>query len=140
MKYLMLDPIGSLVNELIDSELDWPFSARKVQPVKFSSAEDSENYYVRAELPGFNEQELNVSTRGNRITISGKHEIKEESEVDNLFRSTMSSFEKTYILPQDIISDSVRAEYKSGILVVTLQKRKSTAPELKSIPIKSLSA
>lgn len=106
-------------------------------PNKMLVEEDNENYFIKAIVPGFDEKEMNVSVRNNRITVSGKKEKNGSTKKDR-FYSEYSSFEKSYSLPQDIIIDNISAEYKAGVLLVILPKRKITLPETKNITIKYL--
>ncbi len=109
--------------------------ARVRNTVEMTVSEDAKNYYVRAVVPGFKEDELCVTSTGNRLTVSGKREVT--SEGVDLFASERESFERTFSIPRDAVSDDVSAESNNGILVVSIPKRKAVVPETKRIPIKS---
>lgn len=80
---------------------------------------------VRAEIPGFEREELDVSVTDGAVTIKGEHreETKEEGE---FFHSEIShgSFSRTVALPSEIDADKAEASFKNGVLELTLPKLK----------------
>lgn len=100
----------------------------------FSKNENS--YVLRVVSPGFEEKELQVHVNRNVLTVSGKHERKEESK-DKHFVMESTSFERSYTLPLDAVTDQITAEYKAGVLVVTIPRSTKTAEERKQIVIKT---
>jgi len=101
--------------------------------------EESKNYLkIKAEIPGIDEKNLNVSLDNHILTISG--EKKEESEKkDEKNRYIVSerrfgSFSRSIKVPEDIKVDAIKAEYKNGILDLFLPKDETKAP--KKIDIK----
>lgn len=118
-----------MMDELLRDDI---WSAR--DPIAMTVSEDTKSYYVRAVVPGFKEEELAVSSTGNRLTISGKREVT--SETKNLFASEHESFERSFSIPRDAIAEEVTAKANNGILVVDIPKRKPVVPETRQIPIK----
>jgi HSP20 family protein len=90
---------------------------------------------VRAEIPGVEKKDLEVSMTDTTVTIKGctSHEAKEEK--GNYFRSEISrgSFSRTIGLPSDVDSDKAKAVFKDGILELTIPKVEKA--KRKSIPI-----
>jgi HSP20 family protein len=91
---------------------------------------------VKAELPGVNKKDLDISMTEDSVTIKGitRHEEKEEKE--NYYRSEISrgEFARTVALPAEVDSDKARASFKDGILELVLpktraRKRRSIAVE-----------
>ncbi len=115
-------------------------SLAKSQVEISSDIEDNENYYLRALVPGFEEKELSVACKGRVLTLTGKHE--KPADAKNLFASDIASFEKKYVLPPDVVTDSISAEYRCGILVITVPKNRNTiaSQDRKLIPIKTSGA
>jgi HSP20 family protein len=73
---------------------------------------------IRADLPGVEPQNVDVSVTGNTLTISGSREAtKEEKERDYMYREmSYGSFERTMPLPAGIDRDSIKASYNNGVL------------------------
>jgi HSP20 family protein len=99
--------------------------------------QDEEHFYVRAEIPGVNADDLKISTTKNRLSLSGRREIQPESERASYHRREREggAFNRTVTLPSEFDSERVQASYVDGILTVTLPR----APEQKprQIPVKT---
>jgi HSP20 family protein len=126
----------SLLDELFDTSWNPIGYFKTTLGYQASTAEDSKNYYIEAIVPGFSEDEVKISVQGDRLTLTGKKEVMSESS--QLYSATFTSFEKSYMLPKDVLSEELTAEYKSGILTLTIPKIKNKKPDLKEIKIKSL--
>ena len=96
---------------------------------------EPESYQVQVVAPGYDEKELNVTVKGRTLQISGKHE---KSSEDKGIYSQLSSFEHSWSLPEDVVAEHIDAEYKSGILTLSLPRKRAPAIEAKTIPIKAL--
>jgi len=82
---------------------------------------------VRAEIPGVKKEDLEVSLSDNRLTIKGstKHEETTEEEGEYTHRElSRGSFSRTVTLPSDVDGEKARAEFKDGVLEMTLPKQK----------------
>ncbi|HOQ82523.1 MAG TPA: Hsp20/alpha crystallin family protein [bacterium] len=93
-----------------------------------------ENLVVKAEVPGFDKKDINISLTGDTITISGKmQEGKEEKKAQYLYRERVSgSFTRSFTLPVPVDREKVKATCKDGVLEIILPK----AEEAKTKEIK----
>jgi HSP20 family protein len=100
-------------------------------------AETEKTVTVRAEVPGVDPNEIDITVTGDRLTISGeKKETSERKEKDYFHReSRYGSFSRTVQLPAGVDPQQVSAEYDSGVLTVTLQKTPGAVA--KKIPVKT---
>ena len=93
--------------------------------------ETKDQVVVKAELPGFKAEDINVSVLGNTLTITGQR--KQESEVaeGQYYRRELASgtFQRQVELPQTVNTDALKATYKNGILELTFPKREETKPK-----------
>jgi len=113
---------------------DWLKAESEIlHPVHMVIAETEEVLTVKAEVPGFTAKELDIRVEGNRLTISGKHEFKEESRKGKTIYSEQCANEifRTVALPVDVEGTKVTATLKDGILNLELPK----APHAMSIRI-----
>lgn len=86
---------------------------------------DRENeVLVRAEAPGVDKDDLDVSLSENSVTIKGKTSHEEKEEKGDYFRSEISSgsFSRTMSLPADVDTDKAKAVFKDGLLELTIPK------------------
>jgi HSP20 family protein len=94
--------------------------------------EDSDNLYIEALTPGVDAQTLNVTVQQNRLTVSGeKTRISPDVTPEAFHRSERASgkFVRTFDLPMEIDSEAIHAEYKNGLLILTLPKAENTKPK-----------
>jgi HSP20 family protein len=124
---LFLDFIGD--NSLADFIVK-PLYSRYL-PIRLSVdlIENSSAYIVTAELPGVNKEDIEVSVQGNTVTISC--EIKNDSEEkkdDRIVKSERYYGFVSRTLQLDLEVDSLKteAQYKDGILTLTLPKLNDT--------------
>jgi len=96
----------------------------------FEVKETPEGYAFRADLPGIKEKDLEISTTGNRLTISGSREAEKKNESDKYFvyECSYGSFTGSFTLPEGIDTDKIVAELKDGVLRVLVPKRPEVQP------------
>lgn len=86
----------------------------------------NDQLYVEAELPGFELDQLEILvTGGNQLTIKGERKQPEvpSGGVWHRRERTFGTFERTLELPQHVDADKVTAEFKQGVLTISLPKR-----------------
>lgn len=89
-------------------------------------SESADAVSVRAEIPGIDPDDVDVTVTGDSITIAGeKKDCTEERSEEHYHRSEScyGSFRRTIRLPIAIDSEQVKAEYKNGVLTIRMQKR-----------------
>ena len=81
---------------------------------------------VKAELPGVDKKDLDISMTDNTVTIKGSTSHEEKEEKGDYYRSEMSrgSYSRTLALPSDVEADKAKAKFKDGVLELTLPKLK----------------
>ena len=126
-------PINSVFDDFLVPTI-WNdfFSAGLVQRNLFADVwEDSDNVYIKMAMPGVNKDDIKVEITGDTVSISGhvKEEDKEEGKNKYYFRSLERSFEQTFNLPTLVDSEKSTAEYKDGILMLTLPKSEQVKPK-----------
>jgi HSP20 family protein len=92
--------------------------------------EDQENAYVRAELPGFNREDLNVEVVEGYLNIEGSRKTKRDGEDQESIRCSRS-----ISLPDEVQADRVSATYENGVLTVTLPKKEEAKPRKISVAV-----
>jgi len=94
--------------------------------IKLDVAEEDKAYTVKAEIPGVKKEDIQVSIEGNQVSISAeiKHE-KEEEEGKKLLRSERYYGQqcRSFSLAHDIDQAKAEAEYRDGVLHLTLPKK-----------------
>lgn len=83
---------------------------------------------VKAEIPGVESEELNVSVDDDLLTISGEKRQENEVKEKDYYRleRVFGRFERTIRLPQAVKAEGARATYKNGVLKIELPKSEET--------------
>jgi HSP20 family protein len=103
--------------------------------------EGNETYLVEAELPGYDENDIQVQVEGNTLTIASKKEEastrdvspKEDKKGEDRFlirERRSSSFRRSFTLPEDADTESISAVFRNGLLNLEIKKRAGTQKRL----------
>lgn len=99
--------------------------------------ETDSDYLIKVDLPGLQASDLNVQVSDNILTISGerKYEKKEDLNDDKTGKETPhyieryhGTFSRSVVLPAPVKQDKIDAQYKDGVLSVTLPKAETAKP------------
>jgi HSP20 family protein len=92
--------------------------------------EDQNNYYVRAELPGIQSEQLDIKVSERNLTISGERKIPTEGENVKYHRREREAgkFSKVLALPGQINAEQISAKLTHGVLTVTVPKAEAQKP------------
>jgi len=87
-------------------------------------SETKDDFVVKAELPGLEAKDVNVSISGNVLTIKGEKKAEEEEKDEHYHRVERysGSFQRVFQLPSGVKADKVEASFDKGVLKVTLPK------------------
>jgi HSP20 family protein len=93
--------------------------------------EDKDNFYVKAELPGMKKEDVELSLHEGSLSISGERKQETKVEEAEVYRAErfFGRFERIVSLPTPVAVDRVKAEYKDGLLTVTLPKTEEAKPK-----------
>jgi len=105
---------------------------------RFEVKETKDVYVFRADLPGVEEKDIELTMTGNRLTISGKREAEahKEDETWYAYERSYGTFSRTFTLPEGADLEHSEAELKSGVLTVSVPKKPEHQP--KKISLKSI--
>jgi HSP20 family protein len=92
--------------------------------------EETNNYYVRAELPGMKSDELDIQVTAKGISISGERKIPVEGNNVKYHRREREAgtFSRSINLPGEIDVNKVEASMENGVLKVTIPKSETAKP------------
>lgn len=102
----------------------------------FDISENEKEYLVTAELPGMEVKDIDVTLSDGILTVKGekKREHEEKGKDYHRIERRYGSFHRSFSIPGKIKTDGVDANYKDGILRLTLPKTEET--ETKKIEVK----
>ncbi|MCA9677003.1 MAG: Hsp20/alpha crystallin family protein [Myxococcales bacterium] len=101
----------------------------------FEVRENADAYVFRADVPGIQEKDIEVTLTGDRLRITGKREHEEETKGDTIYtyERSFGSFSRAFTLPAGIDAEHCRSELKDGVLTLVVPKRPEA--QAKKIPI-----
>jgi HSP20 family protein len=116
----------------------WPRESSLAMPA-VDVAETDKSYEITAELPGMDEKNVEVKVADGVLTIKGeKREDKEEKNKDYyLSERNFGSFQRSFQIPSGVDSEKIEANFKNGVLAVTLPKSADAQKGAKKIAVKA---
>jgi HSP20 family protein len=118
------------------------FGRPEYSPKSWSPAvnvsEDEGAYRISAELPAVSGEDVKVVVRDGVLTLKGERKV--ETKTDglkyHLVERSHGSFQRSFTLPKDANGEKVTAEFKNGVLLVTVPKREEVKPREIEVKVK----
>lgn len=109
----------------LSSELDFDFRP------SVDIMEDEKAVYVKADIAGVNPDDIKLSLDNNVLRISGERKLEKTDEKEGYHRveRAYGSFSRSFVLPDNVENEGIDANYKDGVLTVTLPKRADAQPK-----------
>ncbi len=139
IKWSHLPTISSMQNEM-NRMLDRFFrggelsdfgveSGTWIPPIDLSETNDK--FTIKAEIPGIDPKEIDISVNNNTLLIKGEKKEEKEEKGKNFYRMERryGSFSRSIDLPASVDTNKVSAEYKNGVLEINLQKKEEVKPK-----------
>ena len=132
--------LQSDINRLFDAFMS-PLDTTKTRAVmspKLDVAELKDKFEIKAELPGMDEKDIELSLDDGLLTISGekKAETEEKDKGYYLKECSYGTFSRSIRLPDNIADDKIEAKFKKGVLTIDLPKKEVIPPKSRKIAIK----
>ena len=116
-----------------------PYEAEQVSNRAWAPAVDiretDDEVTLFVDLPGMKKDDVDLTLENNLLTISGERKFESEETNDSYHRIERSygSFTRSFTLNQNVQTDKVEANFKDGVLIVTLPKQEQAKPRRISI-------
>jgi HSP20 family protein len=100
--------------------------------------QDKESFVVRAEIPGFRKEDLNVEVADGVLTLVAqrKTDTAEKTAPETTLVKEDLRLSRSISLPEEIATDKIGARYENGVLTVTLPKREEVKPKQIAVEVK----
>lgn len=127
------------MDRLFDDAFTRPLSLRdgwSVPAIDMYQTDDE--IVVKAALPGVKADEVQINITGEVLTLKGeiKHEEDKQEKAWHIHEQRYGSFERSIVLPTDVVADKAKAEFENGILTVTLPKADEVKPRTINVKAK----
>jgi HSP20 family protein len=93
--------------------------------------EQDNNIVLKAELPGVDPKDVDIQLENNTLTLRGERKLDSEVKKENYHRveRAYGAFTRSFTLPAVVDQGKIKAEFKDGVLRVTLPKREEAKPK-----------
>ena len=117
----------------------WPGGGDIPVDVRFDVAETDSEVKVTAELPGVDENDVEVTLADDLLTIKGEKKREQEKKAENyhMVERSYGSFARSLRLPFAVDQSKVDAQFKKGVLTITLPKPPDAQKPARKIDIKA---
>jgi len=128
-----MNNLFSTLNENAPSSESFFRRGRLFPPVNVQKVEG--NYKILAEIPGVKAEEIELSVQGDTLTIKGERKPQTVGNDVSYHRRERSygSFQRSISLPEKVDADNIGANYKNGVLTITLPLDKASGPRKISV-------
>jgi HSP20 family protein len=93
--------------------------------------ENDDAFVLKAELPGFTKDDVQIELHNNRLTLRGERKQETEAKEEQYHRRERAygRFERSFMLPTMIDADKVTANFKNGVIELRLPKSEAAKPK-----------
>jgi len=100
--------------------------------------EEKDHFTVKAELPGMKKEDIEVAMHEGSLSISGERKSESKHEDSEVYRAErfFGRFQRTVTLPAPVAVDKIQAQYKEGVLTITLPKTEEAKPKRIEVNVK----
>lgn len=132
-------PLNTLLDNFFNVGFDDAPTRRRAHAhrpaVNISETDDAFNIDVAA--PGMEKGDFDLKVEKDTLTVSAKREVEQAKEGTTWKRREFSfkSFERSFVLPETVDAEAIKANYTNGILSVALPKKPEAKPLVKSIEV-----
>jgi HSP20 family protein len=123
------NPVDRFYSDVFGMPGRWALDSACVPRVNI--AETKDDVSLTFEVPGLNKDDLKVLVENRVLTVSGKRESrKEEKDANHILTEIDSgSFSRSFTLPDGLDTEKIKADYRNGMLTVTLAKKEEKKPK-----------
>jgi len=120
------------VNRLFTGNLSRAFDDEGIARGSWSPSvdiyENKDQIVLEAELPGMKREDFDLSIENNVVTLRGERHFEKKDEADNYHRveRAYGNFTRSFTLPNTVTAEGATADYRHGVLRVTIPKREET--------------
>lgn len=146
MKEIAIDPFRDFqrrLNRLFGENVGfWPESEEAMSLATWAPAcdvfENDNSITIKAELPGVKREDVKVTIENNVLMLKGERKFEDEVKRENFHRveRAYGEFMRSFTLPNYVDAANIKAEFKDGILNLTLPKREEAKAKQVEVAIK----
>lgn len=119
--FLRWDPF----REMAPTFPSFPALASSTFNPSFEVTENKDAYLFKADVPGVKQEDIEITTTGNRLQISGKRDSEQETKNETVYtyERQYGSFTRAFTLPDGADLEHAKSELKAGVLTLVIPKQ-----------------
>ncbi len=127
--------LDKVLNEIFNATPFWTNINTDFAP-RVNITENDNRIKLEFELPGMERNDIKVTVKDGLLTVSGERKEEKKDEKENYVRNEIYSgqFSRSFTLPETVEVDKISADYKNGLLTLSLPKSEKARP--KTIEVK----
>jgi len=123
-----------------------PWQSMMGQPMEYSAVmprvdetEDEKAFHIHVELPGMDQEDVDITLSNGMLTIRGEKKREEEEKGKDFYRKERSfgAFRRTLPIPSEVDEKGIEASFKKGILYIELPKTEAARKKVTHIDVKA---
>ena len=126
VKYNNNNVFPSLINEFFNDDFGMNFINRSHSVPSVNSLENNDSFEIDLAVPGMKKEDFTIELNDKVLVISSETSNTIENDKMRLNEFNFSSFQRSFIVPDSVDQDKIKANYKNGILKIKLPKRKES--------------
>jgi len=125
------DRFNRLFNEALSPMFEGGVTGTQAWAPAVDIMENDQNVVIKAELPGIDPKDVEARVEDGTLYLKGERKFEKETKEENYHRIERSygSFTRAIALPNSVDADKAAADYKNGVLTLTLPKREEAKPK-----------
>ena len=132
----IFDDVEQMMHQAFGHSLEDGFSRLSYSPL-MNVSETESDYLVMMDLPGVEKKDVDVNLSNGILTISGERKTSKKSDKNNQIwhEANYGTFSRSFELTSDIVEDEIKANFKDGVLNITIQKAEKIKLAVKKISV-----
>ena len=126
VKYNNNNVFPSLINEFFNDDFGMNFLNRSHSVPSVNSLENNDSFEIDFAVPGMKKEDFTIELNDKVLVISSETSNTMGNDKMRLNEFNFSSFQRSFIVPDSVDQDKIKANYKNGILKIKLPKRKES--------------
>ena len=132
----IFDDVEQMMHQAFSHSLENGDSRLSYSPL-MNVSETESDYLVMMDLPGVEKKDVDVNLSNGIVIVSGERKTSEKGDENNHIwhETTYGTFSRSFELASDIIEDKIKANFKDGVLNITIPKAEEIKPAVKTIAV-----
>ena len=133
----IFDGMDRMISNVFDNDWNFQVKSNKNWSPSIDIKESNDSFTLTADIPGLTKKDVKVNISDNVLTISGERVATktEDSESFHYRERNFGTFKRSFNLPDTVIEDDVKANFKNGILTIDLPKHEVILPKEREVKI-----